>query len=563
MLENVTVRWEYSTASRSFVPTGSTHVDDRLLQIDHVCSECGSVHAYDDDAESYYTDIFSNPPRLRIMPLDDRTDSGVMQLPSPPQHPPLLRHRESSYLPGTADKSRKVRDKIQSDEYDRCHPAELKRFVVDRGLEDPFPQGLTLKLYYLKLLAQADREWSFRFLDLPAELRVRIYRNLLVGKWANKFNRHFVNIHPAILRVCKLVLAEAEDILYSENDFEVLCSLSDTNDGHVSHHVLVGSNDPGHGSGEYTTLPFCIDQYPDMFRRIRLLTVSIQYHMMPEASEKRGLSLLNHTLCGLSSFLMDKHRLQRLTLAVEIDNHDELDELHYRKLLYPLRRLRNIPELSVSGHIPNTLVKQLRRDLSSNEPAFNTVRLWQYLSSQTEDHLDLMLEVHGADENEDNEDRMGMQCLDHIEAPFYDVDAVASDGLTSTRQEERTLAKLHKLRKSLDRTNLTKITTMAERIIEKRRDLQCYEAGTDDGRLEEAARICDEVSEDEDLERTSTCEWSSDEGSTPFVDDDDRMELDSAKDDGGGSPTNDDQRNGRTTPIQHPTQPEILDGDLA
>lgn len=52
--------------------------------------------------------------------------------------------------------------------YEKCTPAQLKSFVKQRGIIDPYPTGLTLKYFYIKLLVAADRyPRRFRFLDLP------------------------------------------------------------------------------------------------------------------------------------------------------------------------------------------------------------------------------------------------------------------------------------------------------------------------------------------------------------------------------------------------------------
>ena len=61
---------------------------------------------------------------------------------------------------------------------------------------------------------------------LPMELRHEIYRELLLAKNDQALHcqwRAFVfekaNIHPAILRTCKQIHAEASEILYGDNTF--------------------------------------------------------------------------------------------------------------------------------------------------------------------------------------------------------------------------------------------------------------------------------------------------------------------------------------------------------
>lgn len=59
---------------------------------------------------------------------------------------------ESSYVgPNVLPK---YHSRINPLDYDRCSSRELKSFVKARGLIDPFPQGLTLKWFYLRVLEQ-------------------------------------------------------------------------------------------------------------------------------------------------------------------------------------------------------------------------------------------------------------------------------------------------------------------------------------------------------------------------------------------------------------------------
>lgn len=65
-----------------------------------------------------------------------------------------------------------------------------------------------------KLLKAADAAWTFRFLDLPAELRNRIYHYSVVNE------RGLVRpIQPPITRVCRQLRQEALGIFYARNCF--------------------------------------------------------------------------------------------------------------------------------------------------------------------------------------------------------------------------------------------------------------------------------------------------------------------------------------------------------
>jgi hypothetical protein len=64
--------------------------------------------------------------------------------------------------------------------YSYSSPAELRQYVKQRNLADPYPQGLILKYTYLLLLERADQAMTFRFLDMPPEMRSLIYRELFI-----------------------------------------------------------------------------------------------------------------------------------------------------------------------------------------------------------------------------------------------------------------------------------------------------------------------------------------------------------------------------------------------
>ena len=61
------------------------------------------------------------------------------------------------------------------------------------------------------------------FLDLPAEIKNRIYRLALTSLKPLRFNERFPRKHlsPQLLRCCKIVYQEVTAILYAENTFVV------------------------------------------------------------------------------------------------------------------------------------------------------------------------------------------------------------------------------------------------------------------------------------------------------------------------------------------------------
>lgn len=117
----------------------------------------------------------------------------------------------------------------------------LKSFVRQRGLKDPFPSGITLSYCYIRLLEKADKDYRFRFLDLPPEMRLIVYRELLLFDRAQEEDDDDVsddymfeddirkNCYTSILQACREVNKEASSVLYDENVIE--CNFSYFRDG--------------------------------------------------------------------------------------------------------------------------------------------------------------------------------------------------------------------------------------------------------------------------------------------------------------------------------------------
>ncbi|KAH8892661.1 hypothetical protein GQ53DRAFT_806054 [Thozetella sp. PMI_491] len=75
-------------------------------------------------------------------------------------------------------------------------------------------------------LPKPRKPWRFRFLDLPIDIRLIIYRFLL--KQANVIRADFVGflLHPQITRTCRGIYREALPILYSENTWSLEVTFS-------------------------------------------------------------------------------------------------------------------------------------------------------------------------------------------------------------------------------------------------------------------------------------------------------------------------------------------------
>ena len=74
-------------------------------------------------------------------------------------------------------------------------------------------------------LQDMDRSATFRFLDLVPELRLQVYRYVLVGRNHQVLDAPDRAVETALLRTCKTIYIEAEPVLYTDNDFTVAVNL--------------------------------------------------------------------------------------------------------------------------------------------------------------------------------------------------------------------------------------------------------------------------------------------------------------------------------------------------
>lgn len=110
-------------------------------------------------------------------------------------------------------------------DYFSCNPEELRKFIKDRGMLGDDEYG---KLRYWgkarlanRLIAMDQSSTFLRFLDLPPEVRLWVYRELLVVD-----NSRTGKVHAALLRTSRLLYKEAKPVLYGENKFSVWSGIS-------------------------------------------------------------------------------------------------------------------------------------------------------------------------------------------------------------------------------------------------------------------------------------------------------------------------------------------------
>lgn len=354
-------------------------------------------------------------------------------------------------------------------DYDRCTVAELKRFTQDRGL--PFPR-IPFKVEYIKILAKADREATFRFMDLPAEMRNEVYEYLLVLPGGNPDCN---NCDTSILQTCKEIYDEAKSILYEENTVE--CSFwvkpvtffSSYHAIHIHNSEsigYVGIDTEVDDSARHTLLPSGLDAYPEFLRRIRHLKLDIRFER-GETVQSRFCDCfqLESAVVTFSSFLMDEHCLQSLEVCVNLEIGPALLESFEAaaRMLYPLRRIRGIPAVRIIGNIPDSIRAKLVEDMQSSERCFNTVKHWKNLMDEAQ-AMDGLLRALGQS-----------HYYNSATGDLYELQLKANEAFLCREKEERFQAALHEVSILLRKVDLKKLQVTLKQLVKCRQD-RLYDA---------------------------------------------------------------------------------------
>ena len=444
------------------------------------------------------------------------------------EHPRVLHTwLESSYVPGRKPIRYNLRLAL---DYDHCTSYELKRFVTDRHLQDPYPNGTTLKYFYIRVLEAADSEPEFpQIMDLPAEMRLEVYRYLLTFPTDVTWK----TCYPSVLQACQQVHEEAKGILYDEN--VVSCEFCVAK---LQQHWQCRKSARVHNVfSPHTDNPVRFyaplagrHHYPEFLRRISRLHLGIAYAVDEDYGGPIPTATidLNHVLCTLASFLMDGHRLKEVNIELHIS--EEVPLHHMEHILYPLRRIRNVETVNITGcfSMPAHMKKALVKDITSSEPVFNTLKHWSLLNPEADAQRRLLEVTHLGACDDFCGDWDCLECSDHtcvseirgLQEVLYEDQDYAFMG---SRQEESFIAQMSHLRNKVKKLETTVLLSHVKVILAKREKRTQYEAISDEGRFEEAENLVD--GEDHpNIEDHSECDWPNSEDDSDVDDPEDFQE---------------------------------------
>lgn len=311
--------------------------------------------------------------------LFDVNDDGVREW-----HPPTSSYTQKEIEGRSNFSSRNT--------YDSSSSAELRRFIKDRMLTDPYPQGRTLKYFYLRVLERDDRTKTFRFLDLIPELRNVVYKELLTFIFCQFCPTCHKPCFPSILRASKQIYGEAKAILYAEN--EVLCTFTAKGSTNGFSPALFFSSIHGREtSGDQRQgvdrLFYGMKHFPEYLHNIQRLHIDVVYRGGGMASARFSLQ---SCLINLASFLMDSHCLRKLRIHIYDTAENAEDDVAYTTeldgIVYPLRRLRGIQEVELTG-VSDKSKTAIIADMKSTTSAFNTMKHMHHLKQETGMYLSM------------------------------------------------------------------------------------------------------------------------------------------------------------------------------
>ncbi|KAK4903402.1 hypothetical protein LTR27_000333 [Elasticomyces elasticus] len=251
--------------------------------------------------------------------------------------------------------------------YDRWSVKDLRKCVEDRsGKKQPKYD----KLVFVKMAVDLDAQWTFRLLDLPAEIR---------------------NLHPAAsAQGLTQTRDEAQGLIYSENIFEVIVrSVASSEQETAVNRTTVEFAKLDIDQVQLCDAPQAeIDKlWPKIIREadeVKLVVKLYQADDKDEEAPPPSFEQVNHILHSFATSQKGARKLQRLKVVVKGETANIADSL-LESIFYPLTQIKGFSakDLTISlliDGLPPAVATELQRLLTSGEgrehgKLSNTLRL--------------------------------------------------------------------------------------------------------------------------------------------------------------------------------------------
>lgn len=207
------------------------------------------------------------------------------------------------------------------------------------------------------------------FLDLPPEVRLKVYRYLFLTR-SNKIistldNSAYHDLQPAILRTRKLIEEEARTILYRENTFiHIIHDLPLFEMKHNIHQLsLLGKHHPQQFS-RMCSLEISIITQPD--------TTSEKHHIMIPSEDLELMCTLLFFELWAKETERDKHMDVHLDFSESV-NAMTISAKRQDELLQPFKRLFKASSITVKG----ATNRDLATEVQDAPLKFNFMSVWE------------------------------------------------------------------------------------------------------------------------------------------------------------------------------------------
>ncbi|KAK5689164.1 hypothetical protein LTR17_026473 [Elasticomyces elasticus] len=225
--------------------------------------------------------------------------------------------------------------------YDRWSVKDLRKCVEDRSGEKHPKYD---KLVFVRMVVNLDAQWTFRFLDLPAEIRNLIYTQLLRLR-DSRVRADLVVCSPAILAACRVTRNEAQGLIYSENIFEVIVrSVASFEQGAAVNRTTVEFAKLDIDQVQLCDAPKAeIDKlWPKIIREadeVKLVVKLYQADDKDEEAPPPSFEQVNHILHSFATSQKGARKLQRLKVVVKGETANIADSL-LESIFYPLTQIK-------------------------------------------------------------------------------------------------------------------------------------------------------------------------------------------------------------------------------